>query len=54
MEIRILILEKKTKKKGLRRWFNENWVNQRGEVGYKYKYIYSLQKELLKNTNYTL
>lgn len=26
-----------TKKKGLRRWFAEKWVNQRGEVGYKYK-----------------
>ena len=28
---------KKTKKKGLKRWFDEEWVNQRGEVGYKYK-----------------
>ena len=28
---------KKTKKKGLSRWFSEKWVNQRGEVGYKYK-----------------
>lgn len=28
---------KKTYKKGLKRWFNEKWVNQRGEVGYKYK-----------------
>lgn len=27
----------RTKKKGLRRWFDEEWVNQRGEVGYKYK-----------------
>ena len=25
----------RTKKKGLRRWFDEEWVNQRGEVGYK-------------------
>lgn len=28
---------KKTKKRGLKRWFKEKWVNQRGEVGYKYK-----------------
>ena len=28
---------KKTKKKGLGRWFNEKWRNQRGKVGYKYK-----------------
>ena len=28
---------KKTKKKGLKRWFSEEWVNQRGEVGYRYK-----------------
>jgi hypothetical protein len=28
---------RKTKKVGLNRWFNEKWVNQRGEVGYKYK-----------------
>ena len=28
---------KKTKKKGLKRWFSEKWVNQRGEVGYRYK-----------------
>ena len=27
---------KKTKKKGLKRWFDEKWVNQRGKVGYKY------------------
>ena len=27
---------KKTKKRGLKRWFNEKWVNQRGKVGYKY------------------
>jgi len=24
-------------KKGLTRWFLENWENQRGEVGYKFK-----------------
>ena len=28
---------KRTQKKGLGRWFREKWVNQRGEVGYKYK-----------------
>jgi hypothetical protein len=27
----------KTKKTGLKRWFMEKWVNQRGENGYKYK-----------------
>lgn len=28
---------KKTQKVGLLRWFREKWVNQRGEVGYRYK-----------------
>lgn len=28
---------KKTEKVGLKRWFSEKWVNQRGEVGYRYK-----------------
>jgi len=28
---------KKTKKKGLSRWFREKWKNQRGEIGYKYQ-----------------
>ncbi len=28
---------KKTKKKGLKRWFDEKWVNQRGKVGYKFE-----------------
>jgi hypothetical protein len=27
----------KPKKKGLTRWFNEKWVNQRGDIGYKNK-----------------
>jgi len=27
----------KTQKKGLSRWFKEEWKNQRGSVGYKYK-----------------
>ena len=29
--------EKATKKSGLKRWFAEKWVNQRGRVGYKFK-----------------
>ena len=36
---------KKTRKKGLKRWFAEKWVNQR--------YIPSLQKNYKKNTYYT-
>ena len=28
---------KETKTAGLNRWFLENWKNERGEVGYKYK-----------------
>jgi hypothetical protein len=28
---------KPTNQQGLKRWFGENWTNQRGEVGYKYK-----------------
>lgn len=28
---------RKTYKKGIGRWFKEEWLNQRGEVGYKYK-----------------
>jgi hypothetical protein len=27
----------KTRKNGLKRWFHEKWVNQRGEIGYRYK-----------------
>jgi hypothetical protein len=30
-------LGKKPTKTGLKRWLNEEWRNQRGEVGYKYK-----------------
>mgnify|MGYP001235293513 CR=1 FL=1 len=42
---------KKTKKKGLSRWFKEKWVNQRGEVGYKYKSdIYRPSKRITKKT----
>ena len=45
---------KKTKKIGLRRWFDEKWVNQRGEVGYKYKNdIYRPLKRITKRTPIT-
>ena len=27
----------KTRKRGLTRWFDEKWKNQRGDIGYKYK-----------------
>tara|TARA_B110000305_G_C19462133_1_gene655262 strand:- start:5219 stop:5593 length:375 start_codon:yes stop_codon:yes gene_type:complete len=42
---------KKTKKKGLTRWFDEKWLNQRGEVGYKYKNdVYRPTRRVTKNT----
>lgn len=45
---------KKTKKKGLSRWFKEKWVNQRGEVGYKHKNdIYRPSKRITKKTPLT-
>ena len=45
---------KKNKKKGLKRWFREKWVNQRGEVGYKYKNdIYRPSKRITKKTPIT-
>jgi hypothetical protein len=35
----------------LRRWFDEKWVNQRGEVGYKYKSdIYRPSVRISKDT----
>lgn len=41
----------KTRKKGLRRWFDEEWVNQRGEVGYKFKNdIYRPKHRITKDT----
>ena len=44
----------KTKKKGLQRWFDEKWVNQRGEVGYKYKNdVYRPSKRITKKTPIT-
>ena len=45
---------KYTKKKGLRRWFDEKWVNQRGKVGYQYKHdIYRPSKRITKKTPIT-
>ena len=45
---------KKTKKKGLTRWFREKWVNQRGKVGYKYKHdIYRPTYRITKKTPLT-
>ena len=42
---------KKTEKKGLGRWFKEKWVNQRGEVGYRYKSdVYRPSKRITKKT----
>jgi len=41
----------KSKKKGLSRWFKEKWVNQRGEIGYKYKSdIYRPSQRITKKT----
>lgn len=36
---------------GLRRWFKEDWRNQRGEIGYKYKSdIYRPSRRITKKT----
>ena len=44
----------KTKKKGLKRWFDEKWLNQRGEVGYKYKNdVYRPTRRITKDTPIT-
>tara|TARA_B110000495_G_C22398386_1_gene254912 strand:+ start:81 stop:464 length:384 start_codon:yes stop_codon:yes gene_type:complete len=44
---------KKTRK-GLKRWFAEKWVNQRGKVGYKYKNdIYRPSKKITRGTPLT-
>ena len=41
----------KPTKTGLKRWFDEQWSNQRGEVGYKYKSdIYRLNIRITKDT----
>merc|ERR1711871_1786556 len=45
---------KKTDKKGIARWFKEEWVNQRGEIGYKNKNdIYRPSKRITKDTPIT-
>ena len=45
---------KKTKKKGLIRWFLEKWTNQRGENGYKYKSdIYRPKKRITRKSPIT-
>jgi len=46
-----LILEKNPTKTGLKRWFNEDWRNQRGELGYKYKSdVYRPTKRITNKT----
>lgn len=41
----------KNKNKGLTRWFKEEWKNQRGTVGYKYKNdVYRPTKRITKRT----
>tara|TARA_B100000902_G_C27300279_1_gene912383 strand:+ start:1788 stop:2159 length:372 start_codon:yes stop_codon:yes gene_type:complete len=48
---RLPYIGKKSKKKGLRRWFKEKWTNQRGEIGYKYKSdIYRPSRRITKKT----
>lgn len=45
---------KKTQKKGLSRWFKEEWKNQRGSIGYKYKSdVYRPTKRITKKTPIT-
>jgi hypothetical protein len=44
----------KTVKKGLSRWFAEEWKNQRGNIGYKYKNdVYRPTKRITKKTPIT-
>lgn len=46
---------KKDNSKGLIRWFNEEWKNQRGEIGYKKKGdIYRPTKRINKDTPITI
>jgi hypothetical protein len=41
----------KTRKKGLSRWFKEEWKNQRGTIGYKYNSdVYRPTKRITKKT----
>ena len=45
---------KKTKRSGLARWYAEDWRNQRGEVGYKYKSdVYRPTRRITKKTPIT-
>jgi hypothetical protein len=45
---------KARKSSGLGRWFSEKWLNQRGEVGYKYKSdVYRPTKRITKKTPIT-
>ena len=45
---------KKNNNSGLSRWFNEEWKNQRGEIGYKYKNdVYRPTKRITKKTPIT-
>ena len=45
---------KKNLNKGLGRWFKEDWRNQRGEIGYKYKNdVYRPTKRITKKTPIT-
>ncbi len=45
---------KASKSSGLGRWFAEKWLNQRGEVGYKYKSdVYRPTKRITKKTPIT-
>ena len=45
---------KKTEKLGLNRWFSEKWVNQRGEVGYRFKNdVYRPSKRITRKTPIT-
>jgi hypothetical protein len=44
----------KKEKKGLARWFKEQWKNQRGEIGYKYKNdVYRPTKKITSKTPLT-
>lgn len=41
----------RSRSRGLSRWFNEKWRNQRGEVGYKYKSdVYRPTRRVSKRT----
>lgn len=45
---------KKTEKVGLNRWFSEKWVNQRSEVGYRFKNdVYRPSKRITRKTPVT-